>query len=95
MAPPPSTGTASALVAFISEDDQIPLELPQPIGELAFELLMSASAKQPLSFSDNSIQRIQPSELLVAGEIYDFHRWTDRKVPPELMQDAFDEYSDF
>mgnify|MGYP001369169735 CR=1 FL=1 len=73
----------------------MPVELSESLSGLPVELLTSATTKPPPSISEIPMRQIQPGELIVAGEVYDFHRWTNRKVDSDLMQDAFDEYSDF
>jgi hypothetical protein len=84
-----------AQVALVSEVLEFPSELLAPIDELPIEWIVPASIKLPTSLINVPVQRIQSAELAVAGEAYDFHRWTNCTIEYSLLQDAYDEYCDF
>jgi len=89
------SGSTLARLGFISETKEFPADLIPWLAQHPVELIASATVKFPESLAHLSIQRIQSAELAVAGEAYDFQRWTNRRLDVSLLQDAYDEYCDF
>lgn len=88
-------GAKAIKLAIVSEESSLPDELPETLVGLPLELIIPASLKLPDALANLPTQRISSSELAVAGEAYDFQRWTGQSVDIHLLQDAYDEYCDF
>lgn len=85
----------STKLAIISEEGALPEELPKVLMGLPIELIAPASLKLPEALAHLPVHRVGSAELAVAGEAYDFQRWTGKLVDIQLLQDAYDEYCDF
>lgn len=51
------------------------------------------NGKLPTTFA--RVDCISNDDLMIAGEVYDFHRWTGRVVETSFIRDAHDEYDAF
>jgi shikimate 5-dehydrogenase len=54
-----------------------------------------STLRQKASPQTIAIERIPSAEVLVECEAYDFNRWTGQNIDRALIQDAYDEFSDF
>ncbi len=84
-----------ALVAFISEQNVMPVQIGDWLSGFSIELALSQDTALPNSLSSFTVERIAPSELAVAAEACDFERWTGISCEYQVLQDAYDEYCDF
>lgn len=92
----PSDAPARSLVLSVEEFAEVPealrdwLQSGNPGLNVYLVSQKGAEGKLPQRFT-----RITEEELTIAGEVYDFQRWTGNRVDMGLLRDAFDEFSDF
>ncbi len=86
---------SKTLVGLITEAEAVPEEVIRTLYGLPIELITSVSNDFPLEPGTLQGDRVSPAELAVAGEAFDFHRWTGYAIDPTFLQDAYDEYCDF
>jgi hypothetical protein len=53
--------------------------------------LMDATAATTIE----TVAVLNEVDQLIAGEAYDFRRWTGQSIPASVLRDAYDEYNDF
>jgi hypothetical protein len=85
-------------LALVTQTAAIPDSIGGQISDLhcsSLLMITSHSAALPKLLAGCPVRRIGESELAVAGEAYDFLRWTGAAVDLTLLRDAYDEYCDF
>lgn len=87
--------TSTGVLGFVSEHRVLPVQFGDWLAQHPVELAVAKETVVPNSTSTSAVRRISSSDLAVAGEAYDFERWTGQKVDHPLLQDAYDEYCDF
>lgn len=93
-----SNSTTQKHLALITQASAIPDSIGQQIVDLhcaSLSLITSHSTALPKFLAGCQLRRVGESELAVAGEAYDFLRWTGTAIDPALLRDAYDEYCDF
>lgn len=89
-APPPPEP-----LAIIAADENLPNLLGEVLSQWNVKLAVASQLKLPNTLEALVSQQISEVDLAVAGEAYDFFRWTNKVADLGLLRDAYDEYCDF
>jgi hypothetical protein len=94
-----STGASEATdpvaLAVILPDATLSNQFADAFSNWNIRLTLPHDLKVPASISGLVDRRISQADIAVAGEAYDFFRWTKSRADLGLLRDAYDEYCDF
>jgi hypothetical protein len=82
-------------IAYVTESDELPRDHLDTLTEIGAHLAFPKSLNIPSAIEGRCQLHVSASDLVIAGEAYDFHRWTGKTVDANLLRDAYDEYCDF
>jgi hypothetical protein len=87
--------TAQLRLALVTSADSLPGIIAECLSPWSVQLVALSRLKVPSSVAELVANRYSEADLAVAGEAYDFFRWTNRAADLGLLRDAYDEYCDF
>jgi hypothetical protein len=82
-------------LAVILPEDSLPNQFADAMASWNIRLTVPNDLRVPASMAELVDRRISQSDIAVAGEAYDFFRWTNLRADLGLLRDAYDEYCDF